>query len=77
MAADAGYEGHERRSPESLLARELVVVKGQALGCEERLRGLRAWNPTMRRQLNRQLEISQERERQILATLGAKTGAGA
>lgn len=62
----------ERRSPESLLARELVVVKGQAADYESELRELDPWQVRQRAVKRRQLEMALERERQILSTLGAK-----
>lgn len=62
----------ERRSPESLLARELVVVKDQATGYESDLRDLGPWQVRQRGAKRRQLEMALERERQILSTLGAK-----
>jgi hypothetical protein len=65
-------EREERRSPESLLARELVVVKGQAADYESDLRDLGPWQLRQRAVKRRQLEMALERERQILSTLGAK-----
>jgi hypothetical protein len=65
-------EREERRSPESLLARELVVVKGQAADYESDLRDLNPWQLRQRAVKRRQLEMALERERQILSTLGAK-----
>jgi hypothetical protein len=69
MSNDAAWDGPERRSAESLLARELVVVKGQAGRYEEELRAAGRLSPR-RRKARRSLEIARERERQILETLG-------
>jgi hypothetical protein len=65
-------ERKERRSPESLLARELVVVKDQAASYESDLRDLGPLQLRRRAVKRRQLEMALERERQILSTLGAK-----
>jgi hypothetical protein len=72
MVNDAAWDGPERRSDESLLARELVVVKGQAGRYEEELRSAGRLSPR-RRKARRSLEIARERERQILETLGGHT----
>jgi hypothetical protein len=74
MSTDAGWEGRERRSAESLLARELVVVTGQARRYEEELRSAGALALGRRRKARRSLEIARERERQILEVLGGRSG---
>ena len=71
MVNDAAWDGPERRSAESLLARELVVVKGQAGRYEEELRSAGRLS-SRRRKARRSLEIARERERQILETLGGQ-----
>jgi hypothetical protein len=68
------WEGDERRSAESLLARELVVVNGQARRYEEELDAAGSLSLRRRRKAKRSLEIARERERQILETLGGRAG---
>ena len=69
------WEGPERRSAESLLARELVVVKARGKRHEEEL-GETGWHRLRRRgQLRRAMEQAQERERQILEILGGRIAA--
>jgi hypothetical protein len=70
MVNDAAWDGPERRSAESLLARELVVVKGQAGRYQQELSEAGRVSLRRRRKVRRSLEIAQERERQILETLG-------
>jgi hypothetical protein len=70
MSTDAGWEGPERRSAESLLARELVVVTSQARRYEEELRSAGTLSLRRRRKARRSLEIAREREHQILEVLG-------
>jgi hypothetical protein len=72
MFTDAAWDGPERRSAESLLARELVVVAGQARRYKEELESAGRTSVRRRRKTRRSLEIAQERERQILETLGGK-----
>jgi hypothetical protein len=69
MFNDTAWDGSERRSPESLLARELVVVTGQASRYEEEVRSTGRLS-SRGRKARRSLEIARERERQILETLG-------
>lgn len=70
MAAD--YDGPERRSPESLLARELVLVKRRAEQLRQQLETTSRWQRARRAKLRRTIEISEERQGQILETLGGK-----
>jgi len=72
MFNDVAWDGPERRSAESLLARELVVVTGQARRYKEELESGGRTSVRRRRKTRRSLEIAQERERQILETLGGK-----
>jgi hypothetical protein len=72
MFNDAAWDGSERRSAESLLARELVVVTDQARRYKEELESGGRSSVRRRRKTRRSLEIAQERERQILETLGGK-----
>ena len=64
------WDGPERRSPESLLARELVVVKERGGRQEEELSDTGKHRLRRRAQLRRAIEMSRERERQILEILG-------
>ena len=66
------YEGPERRSPESLMARELVLVRKRADRLRYELERTSAWNRRRRSKLKRTIEISEERQGQILETLGGK-----
>jgi hypothetical protein len=70
MAAE--YEGPERRSAESMLARELVLVRRRAEDLRRQLEGTSAWQRGRRAKLKRTIEISEERQSQILETLGGK-----
>lgn len=66
-------EPEERRSPESLLARELVVVKRQADKYKRDLENMGAFQRKAKAATRRRIEMAEERERQILSTLGAKS----
>jgi hypothetical protein len=66
------YGGPERRSAESLLARELVLVKRRADDLRRQLEETSPWQRGQRSKLKRTIEISDERQRQILETLGGK-----
>jgi hypothetical protein len=66
------YEGPERRSPESLLARELLLVKRRADDLRKELEITSPWHRGRRAKLKRTIEISEERQGQILETLGGK-----
>lgn len=66
-------EPAERRSAESLLARELVMVKRQADRYRRDLDNLGTLQLRARAATRRRIEMAQERERQILSTLGAKS----
>ena len=70
MADD--YEGAERRSAESLLARELVLVRRRADDLRKRLDETNPWQRALRARLKRTIEIAEERQGQILETLGGK-----
>jgi hypothetical protein len=63
----------ERRSPESLLARELVVVKQRADAYERELRESARLSMRKRARLRRLLEGAREREAQIIQTLGGRS----
>ena len=66
------YEGPERRSAESLLARELLLVKRRADDLRKELEITSPWHRGRRAKLKRTIEISEERQGQILETLGGK-----
>ena len=66
------YGGPERRSAESLLARELVLVKRREDDLRRQLEETSPWHRSQRAKLKRTIEISQERQGQILETLGGK-----
>lgn len=66
------YKGPERRSAESMLARELVLVKRRAEDMREQLEETSPWHRGRRAKLKRTIEISEERQGQILETLGGK-----
>jgi hypothetical protein len=66
------YEGPERRSAESLLARELVLVNRRTDDLRRQLEETSSWHRAKRAKLKRTIEISEERQGQILETLGGK-----
>jgi hypothetical protein len=66
------YKGPERRSAESLLARELVLVKRREDDLRKQLEATSPWHRGRRAKLKRTIEISEERQGQILETLGGK-----
>jgi hypothetical protein len=66
------YEGPERRSAESMLARELLLVKRRGDELREELEKTSPWHRGRRSKLKRTIEISEERQGQILETLGGK-----
>ena len=66
------YEGPERRSAESMLARELVLVNRRADELRNELEITSPWHRGRRAKLKRTIEISEERQGQILETLGGK-----
>jgi hypothetical protein len=66
------YKGRERRSAESLLARELVLVRRRAEDLRKQLELTSPWHRGRRAKLKRTIEISEERQGQILETLGGK-----
>ena len=66
------YEGPERRSAESLLARELVLVNRRADDLRRQLAEVSPWHRGRRAKLKRTIEITEERQGQILETLGGK-----
>ena len=69
------WDGPERRSAESLLARELVVVKGRGKRHEEELEETARHRLRRRAQLRRAIEMAGEREQQILEILGGRIAA--
>jgi hypothetical protein len=69
------WDGPERRSAESLLARELVVVKGRGRRHEGELHETAKHRLRRRAQLRRAVEMADERERQILEILGGRIAA--
>jgi hypothetical protein len=66
------YGGPERRSAESLLARELLLVKRRGDDLHKQLEETSPWQRGRRAKLKRTIEISEERQGQILETLGGK-----
>ena len=69
------WEGPERRSAESLLARELVLLKARGKRHQEELEQT-AWHRLRRRaKLRRAVEQVGERESQILEVLGGRISA--
>ena len=66
------WEGPERRSAESMLARELVVVKWRGLRHEQELEETAKHRLRRRAQLRRAIEQAAERESQILEVLGGR-----
>ena len=66
------YEGPERRSAESMLARELVLVIRRADDLRNELEITSPWHRGRRAKLRRTIEISEERQGQLLETLGGK-----
>ena len=63
-----GWDGQERRSPESLAARELAVLKAQGDKYEGRVA---LQSKKKRRRAERSLALVRARERQLLEMLGA------
>ena len=64
------WDGEERRSQQSLLARGLVVAKDQAEEFERELSGLPRHRFRRRAELERALSDARERERAMLSALG-------
>ena len=69
------WDGPERRSAESLLARELVLVKARGGRQLEELNETAKHKVRRRAQLRRAIEMSHEREKQILEILGGRIAA--
>ena len=66
------YKGPERRSAESMLARELLLVIRREESLRKELEITSPWHRGRRAKLKRTIEISVERQGQILETLGGK-----
>jgi hypothetical protein len=64
-----GWEGPERRSAESLLARAIAAAKREADELKDELGATPAWQLAQRRELKRQLKQAQRREADALFTL--------
>jgi hypothetical protein len=69
------WEGPERRSAESLLARELVLLKARGRRHQEELEETARHRLRRRAQLRRAIEQAGERESQILEVLGGRISA--
>jgi hypothetical protein len=69
------WDGPERRSAESLLARELVLIRARGGRQEEELNETGKHKLRRRAQLRRAIEMSHEREKQILEILGGRIAA--
>jgi hypothetical protein len=69
------WEGPERRSAESLLARELVLIKARGKRHREELEQTARHRVRRRAQLRRAIEQAGEREGQILEVLGGRISA--
>jgi hypothetical protein len=69
------WEGPERRSAESLLARELVVMKARGKRHEQELEETARHRVRRRAELRRAIEMATERESQILEILGGRIAA--
>jgi hypothetical protein len=69
------WEGPERRSAESLLARELVLLKARGRRHQEELEETARHRLRRRAQLRRAIEQAGERESQILEVLGGRVPA--
>ena len=64
-----GWEGPERRSAESLLARAIVAAKQEAHELSDELDVTPAWQFARRRELKRALKEAERREADALFTL--------
>jgi hypothetical protein len=71
------WEGKERRSDSSLLARDLVAARGEAERCESELDEVPRWRFRRRSELRHAAEEAREREEEVLAALGGKASGAA
>jgi hypothetical protein len=65
----ATWVGEERRSPESISAREAVTAREQARQFQEELQSVSPFRRARRRKLEHELEVARRREQMALATL--------
>ena len=70
------WEGPERRSEQSRLARSVVEAKTQVQGYKEELRRTPRRRFRRRSELEQSMQAARDRERNLLAALGAKVHAG-
>ena len=73
----ADWTGEERRSPESIEARNVVAARDEARRFQEALEALPRMRFARRRELERRLAEARSREREAVSTLGGQTAAGA
>ena len=69
----AGWTGEERRSPESIEARNAVEARTEAQQFQEALDALPRMRFARRRELERRLAEARGREREAVSTLGGQT----
>jgi hypothetical protein len=72
----ASWTGEERRSPESIEARNAVAAREDARRFQEALEGLPRMRFARRRALERRLAEARSREREAVSTLGGQQAAG-
>ncbi len=70
------WQGRERRSPESRLARALVTAKAEADEQAEELSQVPRRRFRRRKEMEDALEELRDQERKLLTELGAKNGSG-
>jgi hypothetical protein len=71
----AGWTGEERRSPESIEARNAIAAREEARRFQEALETLPRMRFARRRALERRLEEARNREREAVAVLGGQKAA--
>jgi CRP-like cAMP-binding protein len=71
----ASWTGEERRSSESISAREAVLARSEAEQFQEALATLPRLRFARRRSLERRLEQARNRERDAVSTLGGQRDA--
>ena len=64
-----GWEGEERRSPESLMARAAVAARKEADEARQELDGIPRWEVRRRKRLKKSLQDAERRESDALFVL--------
>ena len=68
------WSGEERRSQESLAARQVVRAREEAERFQQALEGMPKVRFARRRDLSRRLQDARKREREAVSLLGGATG---